>query len=123
MCIKCRDILRKYINTNINQTFQTARGISFTIERQYDDMIVINTEDGKPRPFHLTHLANCYHWMSIQKRSIHGVGSSLDSIRGLIGATGQLSKCELCERSPAYIWGILQSMNNVKIGPNNTLSI
>ena len=114
MCIRCLNIVQGHIYHLIGNQVQTASGIPFTIVSFVGNRVYIQTKRGNLRNFHFDHLANCYHWVSILSKRIEGVGSNPISVRGLIGNNGVLLKCSLCERNPAYIWGILATMPNVK---------
>jgi hypothetical protein len=54
----------------------------------------------------------CLQWLKDGK-IIAGVGGD-SSISSLIGKNGTLVKCELCDRNPTYIYGIISSMPNIK---------
>lgn len=100
---------------------QTASGIPFKVVALQGNKIYIQTSRGNTRNFHFNHVADCYHWISVLKRRIQGVGSGPISVRGLIGNSGVLLKCSLCERNSAYIWGILVAMPNVQVRRNGNI--
>ena len=114
MCQRCLNVVQGNIRQLIGNQIETATGVPFTVVSLIGNRIYIQTSQGNSRNFHFDHLTDCYHWMDILKKRIAGVGSSPISIRGLIGNNGALLKCSLCERNPAYIWGILATIPNVK---------
>lgn len=121
MCQKCEQIILD--NLHINDVFKTARGKTFTITKIKDGKIHIETSRGGAKWFHLEHAGLCLHWMIVGKNSIDGVGSQdKNSVRGLVGSNGSLVQCNKCDWNPAYIWGILASMYNVKRSSGNILS-
>lgn len=112
MCIKCENAISK--NFKVGKKLFTTRNKPFTITSMNPDTITVRVTTGKSRPFHVKHTALVYHSMKFDKKTIRRVSSGRDSIRSLVGEDGHLVSCGLCERSPAYIWGILSAMPNVR---------
>jgi len=114
MCKRCLNVVQGHVHHLVGNQIRTATGVPFTIVSFVGNRIYVQTSRGNSRNFHFHHLADCYHWINILKKRIEGVSSNPISVRGLIGNNGALLNCSLCERNPAYIWGILATMRNVK---------
>lgn len=112
MCTKCENAIIK--NLKVGKKLFTTRNKPFTITSMNPDAITVRVTTGKSRPFHVKHTALVYHSMKFDKKTIRRVSSGRDSICSLIGEDGHLVSCGLCERSPAYIWGILSAMPDVR---------
>jgi len=99
---------------------ETATGSEFRIYDIGIPNIKVQVESGSIFSLHKEHLLQCLHWLT-EGNTIAGVGGQGNSVRGLVGADGTLIQCGLCDRTPAYIWGILYSMPNIK-RQNNQLN-
>ena len=120
MCQDCLIQIRDHLS-NVRD-FKTARGKQFYVTSISGDKIYLKTEEGTKRFFCITHLADCYHWLKVDGKMIYGVGStSTNSVRGLVGEKGTIASCSLCERHPAYIWGVLASIPDVERRKGNIL--
>jgi hypothetical protein len=120
LCYKCKQTILQY--THVGDKLETARGKQFTIANIQDGKIHIETSSGAHRWFHLEHVSLCLHWIIVDRKTIEGVGSNKkNSIRGLVGVNGILVQCQICERNPAYIWGILATLPQVKRKGENKL--
>lgn len=106
------DICDKLFSENLGKKLQTATSKPFTFSRiDYDKIFIIN-DDGNERSFHRNHVSDCVHWL-VKGNTIFQVSGPKSSIRNLIGSEGTLAKCDLCERNPVYIWGILAKIPNI----------
>lgn len=121
MCEKCIDLV--LANVNVGAKLLTAKGKEFRTSSVAHDMVVIRASTGKKRPIHTRHIAEVYHYMRFDKKVVGGVGSGRGSIRSLVGKDGSLASCNACERSPAYIWGILANMPDVERDGNRLLTV
>jgi len=92
--------------------YKTMTGKSFDVISVTGNMITVKISNSKTRCFHLEHLLLCKKWL-YEGKIIRGTAGD-SSILSLIGKTGVLVKCELCDRNPAYIFGIISAMSNVK---------
>jgi len=113
MCDECVGFVSSAVRNLVGKTIYTARGAPFKVLDVTGGLIIVRLSTGKGRFFHLDHVALCYHWMK-EGNEIRGVGSGSESVRGLIGEAGRLVRCSVCERNPAYIWGVLASIPGVQ---------
>lgn len=94
-------------------TLTTARGAEFTIISARVGSIFFRVSTGKEREIHTDHVAKIYHAMRFNGKAVKGVASGRDCVRDLVGEEGSLVACSVCERSPAYVWGILAALPDV----------
>lgn len=94
-------------------TLTTARGAEFTIISARVGSIFFRVSTGKEREVHTDHIAMILHWMRFKGKAVQGVDSGRHSVRALVGEEGDLVACSVCERNPAYIWGILAALPDV----------
>lgn len=91
--------------------FTTLTGRNFKVISITGNKITVKIDNSNLRYFHLNHLLLCLQWLKNGK-IIRGIGGD-SSISSLIGKDGILVKCELCDRNPTYIYGIISSLPNV----------
>ena len=118
-------IVREFIDKIKGYPLKTATGQHFELKSVYVDKVIVSVESSpdERHEFHLYHLICCYSWLKSGK-CIGGVGGGSDSVRGLVGSNGKIAKCDLCDRHPAYIWGVLRAMEDVEQDPDsNTLRL
>ncbi len=122
MCDECTarvfDHIRGLIRAGETE-LKTATGIHFIVSDINVQNARIITSTNKERYIHLSCFAHCYEKMIHDDLVISGVGSEAqrNSVRSLIGG------CSNCERSPAYIWGMLNSFPEVTRMERNQLII
>lgn len=123
MCEKCGETIIS--NIREGDQLKTARGKRFTITEIGGNIICFRVESsGKERKIHMNHLVLCYHWVEFDGKEIEGVGGSTShSVRELVGSNGLLTDCGNCDRNPAYIWGMLNSLPKVSRLEKNVLVI